>query len=91
MKKWAVYAALSLGCKSIGELQNRCQINIDETRKICSSGIREKEIRYERYAGVEIMCDVIHYYLTTSGRKELRLLCLERRVHEIEAALLELQ
>ena len=82
--KGKIYVAVSMGYRSITELSKRCNIPEDKVKKICWNSVRLKDMRYDRYEGIEVMAGVVHFYLTRAGRQEMRICCLENRMKIFE-------
>ena len=85
--KSKVYVAISMGFRSIKEIANKCCITEEITSKICWQGVRLKEVKYEKYPGIEIFGDTLHFYLTKLGRQEMRISCMEQRINQLEIIL----
>jgi hypothetical protein len=87
--KGRIYVALSLGCRSLIEISNRCNLPETNVSKIVWQNVKTKEIRYEKYSGIEIFGNTVHFFLTREGKQEMRIICLENRIELLEQQIKE--
>lgn len=87
--KGKIYVAVSMGYKGITEISNRCRISTIEVNKVCWNAVKSKDMTYNRYNGIEVMGDVLHFYLTKAGKQEMRIYCMELRINQLEQRIKE--